>query len=90
MLGVGHGLLMPPTLSGTVGAAPALAGAAAAAAGLVQQLSGAFGGYSVGWVSTEGSLHVALLLTGFTLVGIAGQWGIMRADRRRGHNVHDA
>lgn len=90
VLGVGHGLLMPPTLSGTVGAAPALAGAAAAAAGLVQQLSGAFGGYSVGWVSTEGSLHVALLLTGFTLVGIAGQWGIMRADRRRGHSTHDA
>ena len=84
VLGVGHGLLMPPTLSGTVGAAPALAGAAAAAAGLIQQLSGAFGGYSVGWVSTEGSLHVALLLTGFTLVGIAGQWGIMRANRRGG------
>jgi len=83
VLGVGHGLLMPPTLSGTVGAAPALAGAAAAAAGLIQQLSGAFGGYSVGWVSTEGSLHVALLLTGFTLVGIAGQWGIVRANRRR-------
>ncbi len=84
VLGVGHGLLMPPTLSGTVGAAPALAGAAAAAAGLVQQLSGAFGGYSVGWVSTVGSLHVALLLTGFTLVGIAGQWGIMRLNRRGG------
>ena len=78
VLGFGHGLLMPPTLSGTVGAVPALAGAAAAAAGLIQQLSGAFGGYTVGWVSTDGSFQVALLLTGFTLIGAAAQWALKR------------
>ena len=76
VLGLGHGLLMPPTLSGTVGAVPALAGAAAAAAGLIQQLSGAFGGYAVGWVSTDGSFQVALMLTAFTLIGLVAQWGL--------------
>lgn len=79
VLGIGHGLLMPPALSGTVGSMPALAGAAAAAAGLVQQISGAFGGYAVGLVSTDGSLHSALLLGAFTLTGLLGQWGLERA-----------
>ncbi len=82
VLGVGHGLLMPPALSGTVGAVPMLAGAAAAAAGLLQQMLGAVGGYSVGFVSTEGSLHSALLLGGFTLLGLLGQWGLERARAR--------
>ena len=36
LLGLGHGLLVPPSLSGTVGLIPALAGSAAAVAGLVQ------------------------------------------------------
>ena len=79
VLGIGHGFLMPPTLSGTVGSMPALAGAAAAAAGLVQQISGAAGGYAVGFVSTEGSLHSALLLGVFTLTGLIGQWGVERS-----------
>jgi DHA1 family bicyclomycin/chloramphenicol resistance-like MFS transporter len=79
VLGIGHGFLMPPTLSGTVGSMPALAGAAAAAAGLIQQISGAAGGYAVGFVSTEGSLHSALLLGVFTLTGLIGQWGVERS-----------
>ena len=87
VLGIGHGFLMPPTLSGTVGAMPALAGAAAAAAGLIQQLSGALGGYAVGFVSTEGSLHSALLLGLFTLTGLIGQWGVERARRGAGDSV---
>lgn len=82
ILGFGHGLLMPPTLSGTVGSVPALAGSAAAVAGLFQQLSGALGGYSVGWVSTQGSLHVALLISAFTVLGLAGQWALARARKR--------
>ena len=79
VLGIGHGFLMPPTLSGTVGSMPALAGAAAAAAGLVQQIGGAAGGYAVSFVSTEGSLHSALLLGVSTLTGLIGQWGVERA-----------
>ncbi len=78
ILGFGHGLLMPPTLSGTVGSVPALAGAAAAAAGLMQQVMGAIGGYAVGWVSTEGSLHISLLIALFTTLGLLAQWGLAR------------
>lgn len=66
LLGVGHGLLMPPTLAGTVGVVPALAGSAAAVAGLMQQLLGAFGGYTVGLVSHDGALNLGLLMLAFT------------------------
>lgn len=37
MMGIGHGLLLPPTLTGTVGLVPALAGSAAAVAGLMHK-----------------------------------------------------
>ena len=71
LLGVGHGLLVPPTLAGTVGVIPALAGSAAALAGLMQQLMGALGAYSVGLVSHQGSRNLGLLMLGFTLCGLA-------------------
>ncbi len=71
LLGVGHGFLVPPTLVGTVGVVPALAGSAAALAGLMQQLMGAAGAYSVGLVSHEGSRNLGLLMLGFTLCGLA-------------------
>ena len=48
LLGLGHGFLMPPCLAGTVGQVPALAGTAAAVAGLAQQLMGAVAAYAVG------------------------------------------
>jgi DHA1 family bicyclomycin/chloramphenicol resistance-like MFS transporter len=44
LLGVGHGLLVPPCLVATVALMPALAGAASALAGVTQQLMGALGG----------------------------------------------
>jgi len=66
LLGVGHGLLMPATLAGTVSVLPALAGSAAAVAGLMQQLLGAFGGYTVGLVGHDGALNLGLLMLGFT------------------------
>lgn len=69
LVGLGHGFLNPPALVGTVGVIPALAGTAAAVAGLMQQLMGAVGGYSVGLVSHQGSVHLGLLMTGFTLLG---------------------
>ena len=71
LLGIGHGLLVPPTLAGTVGVVPALAGSAAALAGLMQQLMGALGAYSVGLVSHQGSRNLGLLMLGFTLCGLA-------------------
>jgi len=69
LLGLGHGFLNPPALAGTVGVVPALAGSAAAVAGLLQQLTGAVGGYVVGLVSHQGSVNLGLLMTGFTLCG---------------------
>jgi MFS transporter, DHA1 family, multidrug resistance protein len=65
--GVGHGFLMPPTLAGTVGVVPALAGSAAALAGVMQQLMGAMGAYRVGLVPQQGSRNLGLLVLGFTL-----------------------
>lgn len=69
LMGLGHGLLNPPALAGTVGVVPALAGSAAAVAGLLQQLTGALGGYVVGLVNHHGAVNLGLLMTGFTLLG---------------------
>ncbi len=70
LLGLGHGFLVPPTLAGTVGVVPLLAGSAAALAGLSQQLMGALGGYAVGLVPHHGSRNVGLLMLGFTLCAL--------------------
>lgn len=78
LLGVGHGFLMPTALSGTVGVLPALAGAAAAVAGLLQQGMGAAGGWIVGLVPHHGALNLALLMLAWTLVGALAQWGLSR------------
>jgi DHA1 family bicyclomycin/chloramphenicol resistance-like MFS transporter len=76
LLGMGHGFLNPPALAGTVGLIPALAGSAAAVAGLAQQLMGALAGYLVGFVSHEGSVNMGLLMLGFTLCGLAAQFAL--------------
>ncbi len=73
LLGVGHGLLMPSALSGSVGLVPALAGAAAAVAGLMQQLTGAFSGYAVGLLTHDGPVNLGLLMLGLTLAGLVAQ-----------------
>jgi len=78
LLGLGHGLLNPPALAGTVGVIPALAGSAAAVAGLLQQLMGAVGGYVVGLVSHHGAVNLGLWMTAFTLGGAAALWGMRR------------
>ena len=67
LLGLGHGFLNPPALAGTVGVVPALAGSAAAVAGLMQQLMGAAGGYVVGLVSHQGAVNLGWLMLAFTL-----------------------
>ena len=78
LLGLGHGLLVPPSLSGTIGLIPALAGTAAAVAGLLQQLVGALGAYTVGLVPHQGSLNLGWLMLGFTLVALAAQLALHR------------
>ena len=78
LLGLGHGLLNPPALAGTVGVVPALAGSAAAVAGLMQQLTGATGGYLVGLVPHEGAVNLGWMMLGFALFGVIAQLGLHR------------
>ncbi|WP_416547203.1 Bcr/CflA family efflux MFS transporter [Limnohabitans sp. DCL3] len=73
LLGFGHGLLNPPALAGTVGVVPALAGSAAAVAGLMQQLTGATGGYVVGLVPHHGAVNLGWMMLGFALIGATAQ-----------------
>lgn len=80
LLGVGHGLLVPPALAGTVGLMPTLAGSAAAVAGLSQQLTGAVGGFAVGLFHHDGATPLGLLMLGCALGGALAQW---RLHRRR-------
>jgi DHA1 family bicyclomycin/chloramphenicol resistance-like MFS transporter len=78
LVGIGHGLLVPPALAGTVGLVPALAGSAAAVAGLMQQMMGAVGGFAVGLFRHEGALNLGLLMLGFALCGAIAQWLLHR------------
>jgi DHA1 family bicyclomycin/chloramphenicol resistance-like MFS transporter len=82
LVGLGHGLLVPPTLAGTVGQIPALAGSAAAVAGLMQQVMGAAGSYSVGAFDPVSVALLAALMLGFSLLALASQWGLHRAQSR--------
>ena len=77
-LGVGHGLLLPPTLIGTVGLVPALAGSAAAVAGLMQQLSGAVGGFAVSLVPMDGPVWLGVLMLGWAACGLLAQVLLLR------------
>jgi DHA1 family bicyclomycin/chloramphenicol resistance-like MFS transporter len=72
-IGIGHGLLAPPTLAGTVSLVPALAGTAAAVAGMTQQLLGALAAYGVGLVSHEGPVNLGLMMLGMSLAGLLAQ-----------------
>ena len=78
LLGLGHGLLNPPALAGTVGVLPALAGSAAAVAGLMQQLTGATGGYLVGLVPHEGAVNLGWMMLAFALTGATAQFFLRR------------
>jgi MFS transporter, DHA1 family, multidrug resistance protein len=83
LLGIGHGLLAPPTLAGTVGLIPALAGSAAAIGGLMQQLTGALGGFAVGLFSHRGPVNMTLLMLAFTACGLAAQLTLHFVVQRR-------
>jgi DHA1 family bicyclomycin/chloramphenicol resistance-like MFS transporter len=83
LLGIGHGLLVPPTLTGTVGVVPVLAGSAAAVGGLAQQLVGAFGAFLIGLVPHHGHVNLVGLMLGWTLLGLACQLALRRLPRAR-------
>lgn len=88
LLGIGHGLLVPPALAGTVGLLPALAGSAAAVAGLMQQMMGAVGGFAVGLFPHEGAVNLGWLMLGFALLGALAQWRLHRPPRPGPVRVH--
>ena len=73
-LGFGHGLINPPALAGTVSVLPALAGSAAAVAGLMQQFTGATGGYLVGLVPHQGAVNLGWMMLGFALLAAVAQF----------------
>jgi DHA1 family bicyclomycin/chloramphenicol resistance-like MFS transporter len=77
LTGFGHGLLNPPALAGTVGVIPALAGSAAAVAGLMQQITGATGGYLIGLVPHD-SVSMGALMLAFSLLALAAQLWLHR------------
>ena len=81
-LGIGHGLMVPPSLSGTVGLMPALAGSAAAVAGLAQQLTGALGGFAVGLFPQNGAVSLGWLMLFFASCGALAQWFLHRRAPR--------
>lgn len=78
LLGLGHGLINPPALAGTVSVLPALAGSAAAVAGLMQQLTGATGGYLVGLVPHHGAVNLGWMMLAFALSGATAQFFLRR------------
>lgn len=81
LLGVGHGLMVPPALATSVSLVPALAGAAAAVVGLMQQLIGAVGGYVVGLLPQDSVAALGSLMLGISLLGALAQH---RLHRRHG------
>lgn len=80
VLAVGHGLIVPPSLAGTVGLVPALAGTAAALAGLAQQLGGALGSYTAAFAPQLAQLGLPMLLSAWSLAGAVAQL-VLRAKR---------
>ena len=79
LLGIGHGLLVPPCLVATVALMPALAGAASGLAGVTQQLTGALGGYLVGWVPHHHHIGVAALMLGATVLASLARAGTLKS-----------
>jgi DHA1 family bicyclomycin/chloramphenicol resistance-like MFS transporter len=77
-LGFGHGLLVPPTLAGTVAVIPALAGSAAGFAGVVQQITGGVGGYLIGYLSNDNAINLGSMMMGFALCGLISHVSLRR------------
>ncbi len=84
LMGLGNGFMVPPALAGTVGLMPALAGSAAAVAGLMQQLAAAVGGFAVGLVSHSNAVNLALVMMVLCLLGVAAQVALRQVLRPAG------
>lgn len=85
LMGAGHGLMMPSTLTGAVGVVPALAGSAAGLAGLTQQMLGALGGYAVGLVTHQTAVNLSLMMLA---LGVLGALAMVLLLARRDQPAH--
>lgn len=77
LMGLGNGLLMPPTLTGAVGALPLLAGAAAAMAGMLQQMIGAAASFISGLLDMGDASAMGLLMVALTTLAFLAQLPLM-------------
>lgn len=82
LVGVGHGLMIPPMLSRAVGLVASLAGTAAAFSGFLQQALGALGAYVVGVAPEAGALPLGLTMAGPSLFALLALIVIWRQQRR--------
>ena len=82
LLGLGHGLLMPSTLTGTISVIPALAGAAVAATGLAQQSFGALGGWAVGRLPHDDAVFMSLIMLVCMTISLGTQLAVTRLQRQ--------
>lgn len=81
LVGVGHGLMIPPMLSRAVGLIASVAGTAAAFSGSLQQAMGALGGYVVGMAPEAGALPLGLTMAVPSLCGLLALFVIWRQQR---------
>jgi len=81
LLGLGHGMLVPPCLVAMVALVPALAGAASALGGVAQQFSGALGAYLVGWVPHSSHTGLAILMLVATMLASMARLRAVRSGQ---------
>ncbi len=82
LLGFGHGLLMPSTLSGTISVIPALAGSAVAATGLAQQSFGAISGWAVGLLPHDDAVFMSVIMLVCMTISLCTQVVVTRLRRQ--------
>lgn len=81
LVGISHGLMIPPMLSRAVGLIASLAGTAAAFSGSLQQAMGALGAYVVGMAPEAAALPLGLTMAVPSLCGLLALFVIWRQQR---------
>ncbi len=71
LMGFGHGLVIPPSLTGAIGQHPQHAGAAAAVSGSMQQAGGAIAAYALGLFAVISQATMAITLVAVSTVAAA-------------------
>lgn len=77
LMGFGHGLVIPPSLTGVIGQYPAHAGAAAALSGAMQQAGGAIAAYALGLFAVISQATMGIVLVAVSCVAAAAVVGLL-------------